>query len=441
MHNVDFTAMQRQLTPSPQARAALEARLASAAPRRRSSRWKYGLLAACIALALCAAPLVRQYFAPQHAVQSGTQGGISYEEYAAQEGTLILPKLNIWDTQLPSESSANSYAAGEGVNRDAVQSDLEALFGGSVPGMLGWEGLSDLWGYLAFGPPKGAKEAVQPPLDELFYGHFYASCDWGKFTLMVGGLGTTVSPDLISRPEDYPGDALTVIDGVEVRAARFTDSDGTSYGEVSFTMKSGYSVFYSVNTSSSQQTEELLSRLVQLAVVEEKLDPQALTPEGTSSNTGDAPAQAGALPYEDLMAYFSAQYGPNCYPDWFAGAWLDSVSGNLVVALAEGYDAAPLEQEVREAAGAAVTFSTARYSYAHLLSLQDQIDRRMQEEGTAYASWVDVMENRVRLELDTASSDLLAFLARLDPAGDAVQVTEGSAPTTDACYDTLPGAD
>ena len=219
------------------------------------------------------------------------------------------------------------------------------------------------------------------------------------------------------------------------------EQDGTSYGEVSFTMKSGYSVFYSVNTSSSRQTEGLLSRLVQLAVVEEKLDPQALTPEGTSSNTGDAPAQAGALPYEDLMAYFSAQYGPNCYPDWFAGAWLDSVSGNLVVALAEGYDAAPLEQEVREAAGDAVTFSTARYSYAHLLSLQDQIDRRMQEEGTAYASWVDVMENRVRLELDASSSDLLAFLARLDPAGDAVQVTEGSAPTTDACYDTLPGAD
>ena len=256
MNNVDFTAMQCQLTPSPQARAALESRLASAAPRRRSSRWKYGLLAACIALALCAAPLVRQYVAPQHAVQSGTQD--HHITYEAQSG------------------------------KDSISSTF---------------------------------------------------------------------------------------------------------------------------------------------------------PEGTSSNTGDAPAQDGALPYEDLMAYFSAQYGPDCYPDWFAGAWLDSVSGNLVVALVESYDAAPLEQEVREAAGAAVTFSTARYSYAHLLSLQDQIDQRMQEEGTAYASWVDVMENRVRLELDTASSDLLAFLARLDPAGDAVQVTEGSAPTTDACYDTLPGAD
>lgn len=437
MNNVDFTAMQRQLTPSPQARAALGTRLASAASRRRSGRWKYGLLAACIALALCVVPLARQYFAPQHTVQSGSPGGTAYEEYAAQDGTLTLPKLNIWDTQPPSEGSANKYAAGEGISRDAVQSDLDALFGGSVPGLLGWEGLCDLWGYLAFGPPSGAKEAVQRPLDELFYGHFYASCDWGKFTLMVGGLGTTVSPDLISRPEDYPGNALTVIDGVEIRAARFTDPDGTSYGEVSFTMKSGYSVFYSVNSPSSQQTEELLTRLVHLAVVEGKLDPQALTPEAAPSSTGDTPAQNGALPHEDLMTYFSAQYG-GC-PDWFAGAWLDSTSGNLVVALVEGYDAAPLEQEVQGVAGNAVTFSTARYSYAYLLSLQDQIDQRMQEEDTAYASWVDVMENQVRLELDAASSDLLTFLARLDPAGDVVQVAEGSAPTTDVDYDILPG--
>ena len=278
MNKADFTAMQRQLTPSPQARAALEARLESVSPKRRPSRWKYGLLAACVVLAVCAVPLVQQYLAPRHTVQPGPQDGIAYEEYATQEGTLSLPKLNIWDTQSPSEYSASKYAAGEGVNRDVVQSDLKALFGGAVPGALGWDGLSDLWGHLAFGPPKGAKETVQPPLYALLYGHFYASCDWGEFTLMVGGLGTTVSPDLIFRPEDYPGDGLTVIDGVEVRAARFTDTDGTICGEVSFTMKNGYSVFYSVNTPSSQQTGELLARLVQLAVVEENLNPRRRPP-------------------------------------------------------------------------------------------------------------------------------------------------------------------
>ena len=34
MNKADFSAMQRQLTPSPQARAALEARLESAPPKR-----------------------------------------------------------------------------------------------------------------------------------------------------------------------------------------------------------------------------------------------------------------------------------------------------------------------------------------------------------------------------------------------------------------------
>lgn len=146
----------------------------------------------------------------------------------SQKAPDALPKLNFWVTAPPSEGSAHSYAAGEGVNREVTQDDLEALLGGSIPEALGWEGFSELSGMLAFGPPKGASENTQPLLDELFYGHFYASCDWGDLTLMVGGLGTTVSPDAIGRPEDYPGDAYTQIDGVEIRAARFTDWDGTA---------------------------------------------------------------------------------------------------------------------------------------------------------------------------------------------------------------------
>ena len=101
MNKADFAAMQRQLTPSPQARAALEARLESAPPKRRPGRWKYGLLAACAVLAVCAVSLAQQYLAPRHAVQSGPRDALAYEEYATQEGTLSLPKLNIWDTQPP----------------------------------------------------------------------------------------------------------------------------------------------------------------------------------------------------------------------------------------------------------------------------------------------------------------------------------------------------
>lgn len=48
------------------------------------------------------------------------------------------------------KASAHSYAAGEGVNREVTQSDLETLLGGFIPQVLGWEGFDQLSGMLAF---------------------------------------------------------------------------------------------------------------------------------------------------------------------------------------------------------------------------------------------------------------------------------------------------
>ena len=53
-----FASMQGQLKPSPQARAALEARLAQPV-KKRSAPWKYGAVAACAALVLAAWPIYR----------------------------------------------------------------------------------------------------------------------------------------------------------------------------------------------------------------------------------------------------------------------------------------------------------------------------------------------------------------------------------------------
>ena len=255
-----FCSMQRKLIPSQQAVDQLKERLVQSAPAgQQPIPWKYGALAACAALLIAAYPIYHTLSPTLHPVLDGGQGGYGTYEIATEDaygeiGT-ELPRLNIWDTQAPSQASAHSYAAGEGVNREVTQSDLETLLGGFIPQVLGWEGFDQLSGMLAFGPGHGA------PLDTLFYGHFYADCDWGKLTLMVGGLGTKVSPDAIGRPEGYSGDALTVIEGIEVLAARFPDLDGTNYGEVSFTTRDGYSVFYAVNTPSPEQTEELLARL------------------------------------------------------------------------------------------------------------------------------------------------------------------------------------
>lgn len=422
-----FSSMQRQLTPSPQARAELEERLTGVSPKKRPVfRWQYGAAAACLLLAVAAAPLWRQFNPNLHTVVQG-QGNAAqgYQENSAvtTEGADALPKLNFWVTDPPSEGSANSYAAGEGVNREVTQADLEALLGGSIPEVLDWKGFDQLSGMLAFGPPKGASQATQRPLDELFYGHFYASCDWGDLTLMVGGLGTTVSPDAIGRPEDYPGDAYTQIDGVEIRAARFTDWDGTAYGEVSFTLDSGYSVFYSVSTPTAEQTEELLSRLVQVAVVEGGLYPQALSPDpddygSSSAGTGEAVAP------EPLAGVSGWQSQP-----WFGGYYYDNAAGRYVIVTVKG-EAVP-ELDFGDAA-----FVTGTYSYAHLSGLMDQLNELATADpecGAVMAVWaLNEIDNRIDLTITEDNPHLLAILAELDPAGDAILVVLGERVSTDA---------
>lgn len=418
-----FSAMQRQLTPSPQARSELEERLTEASPKKRPAfRWQYGAAAACL-LAVAAVPLWRHWNPDLHAVIEG-QGNSTqaYQEDSAvtTEGTEALPRLNFWDTDPPSEGSANSYAAGEGVNREATQADLEALLGGSIPEALGWEGFDQLSGMLAFGPPKGEAESTQRPLDELFYGHFYASCDWGELTLMVGGPSITVSPDAIGRPEDYPGNAFTQIGSVEIRAARFTNPDGTAYGEVSFTMDSRYSIFYSVNSPSAAQTEELLARLVQTAVVENRLFPSALSPD---PNTYIPPMDMGEATAPEPLAGLSGWQSQS----WFGGCFYDNAAGRYVIVTVEGE--APPELAFGDAG-----FITGTYSYAHLSGLMDQLNQLAvtdPECGSVMAAWaLNEPDNRIDLTITEESSHLLAILARLDPAGDAIQITLGDVPST-----------
>ena len=69
-----FASMQGQLKPSPQARAALEARLAQPV-KKRPAPWKYGAVAACAALVLAAWPIYRVLSPALHAVVPD-QGGL-----------------------------------------------------------------------------------------------------------------------------------------------------------------------------------------------------------------------------------------------------------------------------------------------------------------------------------------------------------------------------
>lgn len=141
-----FCSMQRKLIPSQQAVDQLKERLVQSAPAgRQPIPWKYGALAACAALLIAAYPIYHTLSPTLHPVLDGGQGGYGTYEIANEDaygeiGT-ELPRLNIWDTQAPSQASAHSYAAGEGVNREVTQSDLETLLGGFIPQVLGVGGV------------------------------------------------------------------------------------------------------------------------------------------------------------------------------------------------------------------------------------------------------------------------------------------------------------
>lgn len=436
-----FASMQGQLKPSPQARAALEARLAQPV-KKRPAPWKYGAVAACAALVLAAWPIYRVLSPALHAVVPGQGGYTAYQETeeALEELEGGLPQLNIWAAVPPTESSSASYAAGAGVNREVAQADLEALLGGPIPDVLGWEGFSDLTGRLAFGLPGGAYEEPGP-LDELFYGHFYASCGWGELTLMVGGQGVTVSPDAVGRPEDWPGDGITVLSGVEIRAARFTAPGGEQYGEMSFTLDSGYSIFYSVTAQSAREVEELLARMAQAAVVDGSLHPEALADDPAEYSSGDAPADAGG----DAAAP-APLAGVDSWKDqpWFGGYYYDNEAGRYVIVQVAGQDLPGLDF-------GNAAFVTGKYSYSHLSGLMDQLDALAMTDpecGGVMATWaLNEMDNRIDLTITEENAHLLAILAKLDPDGDAIRVELGAFASTDeeeadqtVSYQTMPGS-
>ena len=107
-----FCSMQRKLIPSQQAVDQLKERLVQSAPAgRQPIPWKYGALAACAALLIAAYPIYHTLSPTLHPVLDGGQGGYGTYEIANEDaygeiGT-ELPRLNIWDTQAPSQASAH----------------------------------------------------------------------------------------------------------------------------------------------------------------------------------------------------------------------------------------------------------------------------------------------------------------------------------------------
>ena len=121
------------------------------------------------------------------------------------------------------------------------------------------------------------------------------------------------------------------------------------------------------------------------------------------------------------------------YPTWYGGSWLDNDwpdnTARLTVAIVDGFRTPELEAQILEWCGGTgdVLFCNTKYSYGYLRSLQERLSQsffaeRIPRIPCSYG--VIMSANCLSLDIytDTAPESLLAVLAELDPAGDAIQV-------------------
>lgn len=149
---------------------------------------------------------------------------------------------------------------------------------------------------------------------------------------------------------------------------------------------------------------------------------------------GGAPDQSGAImAYQNLMDRFKADYGPDRYPEWYGGAYIDEHAG-LIVNIAA--DCEPDDKElyfqIWDWAGSdRVGFGSSPAPLNYLRSLQDKVSDAIYDLGLDFGCGVNEETGQVELTLPAATEEALWALARLDPAGTDVLVIVGEFITTD----------
>ena len=153
--------------------------------------------------------------------------------------------------------------------------------------------------------------------------------------------------------------------------------------------------------------------------------------DGTTDAAGsDASVQEEAsVQYERLLRGMGV-YGQSdpVYPDWFGGAWLDGDQEELLtVAIVYGFRTLELEEQIRDWCGGTkeIRFTGAIYSQNHVDGLMKEIDRVFEELNCqVFLSYgVYVSDNCIHLDFfEVPSDEILAVLAELDPAGNAILI-------------------
>ncbi len=142
--------------------------------------------------------------------------------------------------------------------------------------------------------------------------------------------------------------------------------------------------------------------------------------------------EAAANQYDQLLRGMGMHgEGAAAYPDWFAGAWIDhggapGAPAVLHVAVVEKLRTPGLEAEIMGWCGDTVVVEGAKYSHNFLDSLMDPVVKALDGSGLSCGIGVDVTANCLGVDLysdgQTIPDSILAQLARLDPAGDAIRV-------------------
>ena len=161
--------------------------------------------------------------------------------------------------------------------------------------------------------------------------------------------------------------------------------------------------------------------------------------EDLAVNTGDLPGGAyvvdipvqetAAAAYQNLMAQFEKDCGPDKYPEWYGGAYIDE-NETLVVNIVEGGEPEDkaLFLKIQDWAGTdQVSFGNVKYGLGYLRDLQDRAFEAMSELGLAVGCGVNEETGQVELDLSAVTDEALRRLAELDPADDAILVRVGQA--------------
>lgn len=154
-------------------------------------------------------------------------------------------------------------------------------------------------------------------------------------------------------------------------------------------------------------------------------------------NTGDLPGgayvsdvpvqEAAAMAYQNLMAQFEKDYGPDKYPEWYGGAYINEYEV-LVVNIAEDFEPEDknLFLKIQDWAGTdQISFGSVKYGLGYLRKLRDRAFEAMDELGLAAGGGINEEKGRVELDLSAVTEEALLILAELDPADDAILVQVG----------------